>query len=165
MSVQRPDKDLAIIAHLRQNAREPMTIISKKTAIPISTIFDKLKDYEKSLIIKHTALLNFKKLGYDLKAHLLFKVRKEERESFARFIATHASVNSAFRINNGYDYMVEGVFRNLEDLNAFYDQADKRGVEDRKEFFILEDVAREQFMSREPGVDIPSTEPKILRIV
>jgi DNA-binding Lrp family transcriptional regulator len=154
----KPDKDLILLTHLRRNAREPMASISKKTNIPISTIFDRLKEYERSVILKHTCLLNFKRLGFDLKTHLLFKVRKEEREGFGRFLATHSNVNSAFRINNGYDYLVEGVFRNLEDLNGFYEAADRHGAEERSEYFILEDITREAFMSRQPEL---STMPMI----
>ena len=33
-------KDLLLISHLRQNARETMTNVSRSTGIPISTIFD-----------------------------------------------------------------------------------------------------------------------------
>jgi len=148
------DKDLLLISHLRKDARTPMTTISKNTRIPVSTIFDKLKTYKGNVIDKHTCLLNFKELGYEVKAHLLFKVQKEQREEFLKYIRTHGSTNNIFRVNNGYDYLVEAVFRNLHELQEFYEETENRGVEDKQEHFVLEDVAREQFLNHKPGFEI-----------
>ncbi|MBR9691938.1 winged helix-turn-helix transcriptional regulator, partial [Candidatus Woesearchaeota archaeon] len=67
-------KDLKIIAYLRQNARMPLTKMSRKTQIPVSTIFDRLKMNENSLIVKHTSLLDFSKLGYNTRANITLKV-------------------------------------------------------------------------------------------
>ena len=36
-------KDMKMIAHLRQDARMPLTKMSRRTGIPVSTIFDRLK--------------------------------------------------------------------------------------------------------------------------
>ena len=72
-------KELMLLACLRNNARETLTNISKKTNIPISTIFDKLKEYEKTFIKKHTSILDFKKLGYDIRINMLLKVDRSKR--------------------------------------------------------------------------------------
>ncbi|MBN1274694.1 Lrp/AsnC family transcriptional regulator [Candidatus Woesearchaeota archaeon] len=147
-------KDLLLISHLRANARTPMTKISKRTKIPVSTIFDKLKEYDQGLIKKHTCLLDFRTLGYDVKAHLLFKLPKEQREPFLSFLKAHQAINNVFRVNNGYDYLIEAVFKNLSELNEFYEATDAYRVEDRQEYFVLEDLAREQFMNYQPGFEI-----------
>jgi DNA-binding Lrp family transcriptional regulator len=59
--------DFEILAHLRQNSRTNLTKISKETAVPISTIFDRIKRYNKDVIIKNTVLLDFRKIGYEHK--------------------------------------------------------------------------------------------------
>lgn len=151
-------KDLLLISHLRKNARTPMTKISKQTNIPVSTIFDKLREYDKDLITKNTCLLNFRTLGYDVKAHLLFKVGKEARAAFLSFLQTSTHTNSIFRVNNGYDYLVEAVFKNLQELQEFYEQTDNYGLEAKQEYFILEDLAREQFMTYQPGFEVMHSE-------
>ena len=43
-------KDLMVLAALRQNARLSLTKMSKTTHVPISTIYDKLKQYERKII-------------------------------------------------------------------------------------------------------------------
>ncbi len=149
----RRQDELLLLSHLRSNAREPLTSISKKTNIPVSTLFDKLKLYQKNIIAKHTALLDFRKLGFDLKAHMLFQIEKEKRKTFEDFLLTHGRVNSVFRINNGYDYFVEGVFMSLGDMNDFFEQSNLYGVIERKEYFVLKDIMQEGFLSYKPGFE------------
>lgn len=146
-------EELLLLSHLRRNAREPLTSISRKTNIPVSTLFDKLKNYQKNIIAKHTAILDFRKLGFDLKAHMLFSVQKEKRERFEQFLLQHARINSIFRINNGYDYFVEGVFMSLGDMNDFFEQSNMYGVQERKEYFVLKDILQEGFLAHKPGFE------------
>jgi DNA-binding Lrp family transcriptional regulator len=145
------DKDLLVLSHLRKNARMPLTKMSRATNIPVSTIFDKLREFEHSVIQKHTTLMDFKKLGYDLRVNLLFKVPRTCREAFQLFLLKSPKVNSVFRINNGYDYLVEGVFRNMKDLYEFSEQIDQYKIEAKQDFFILEDIKREEFLSYSPS--------------
>ena len=70
-------KDKIILSQLRKNARMPLTTMSRKINIPVSTIFDRLKLNEEDLILKHTTLLNFSKLGYHTRAQVIFKVDKK----------------------------------------------------------------------------------------
>ena len=63
-------KDRQIISHLRNNARIPLTTMSKLTKIPVSTLFDRLKTNEDDIITKHTSLLDFAKLGYNARVNL-----------------------------------------------------------------------------------------------
>ena len=86
-------KDLKIVSYLRQNARMSLTQMSKKTQIPISTIFDRLKMNEDGLIVKHTCLLDFAKLGYNFRANLTMKVDREDKEALREFLMRSQSVN------------------------------------------------------------------------
>ncbi len=146
------EKELLLLSHFRRNSRQSLTKISRETRIPVSTIFDKLKEYEQTIIKKHTCLLNFKKLGFDLRTTILFKVEKEKKESFQKFLLNNPSTNNVFKINNGYDFLIEAIFRDLREMDSFFEDADNRGVVDRKEFFILESIARENFLSYQPGM-------------
>ena len=55
-------KDLLLMTHFRRNSRENLTQISRLTNIPVSTIFDKLREYEKGLIQRHTTLIDFRRI-------------------------------------------------------------------------------------------------------
>jgi DNA-binding Lrp family transcriptional regulator len=142
-------KDVLLMTFFRKNARENLTQISRITRIPVSTIFDKLHSFEKELIHKHTTLINFKKLGFDIKIDMLFKISKESKEDFKEFLMGNEHINSLFRVNNGYDYMIEAIFRDMSDLQNFTEQLDRFEIEARQELFILEDLKRECFLSEE----------------
>jgi DNA-binding Lrp family transcriptional regulator len=145
------EKELQIVRHLRNNARETLTRLSKKTGVPISTLFDKLNQYRENFIVRHTCLIDYTKLGFDLRVQLLVKVSKE-REVFEKFIMGHFHVNSVWKISNGYDYLVEGVFRNMKDFTEFLQHLERFSIKDRKEFYVLEDLKREAFLTTDAHV-------------
>ncbi|MFH1317377.1 MAG: Lrp/AsnC family transcriptional regulator [Candidatus Woesearchaeota archaeon] len=141
-------KDMQILAYLRNNARMPLTKMSKKTQIPVSTLFDRLKASERSFILKHTSLLDFNRLGYHTRANITIKVNKDDKDGLKEFLTKHRSINSVFRITNGYDYMVEAIFKQIKDLEDFLEEMDgKFNIEKRQSYFIIEDIKKEGFMS------------------
>lgn len=82
-------KGLLLMTFLRKNARENLTRLSRKTSIPVSTIYDKLKGYDGNLIVKHTTLLDFSKLGFNARANILLKVERSLREELRSFLLTN----------------------------------------------------------------------------
>ena len=141
-------KDILILSYLRQNARMTLTSLSKKTGIPISTLFDKLRQHEKDIILKHTALFDFSKLGYNTKANIVLRVDKKNRDSLKFFLGKHQNVNTIYRITNGYDFMIEGIFKNIKDLEDFTEMIDEKfNIVEKKSFYIVDDIKRENFLS------------------
>jgi DNA-binding Lrp family transcriptional regulator len=141
--------DLLFLTFLRQNARETLTMISRKTGIPISTLYDKLRQQEKSLIVKHTTLIDFTKLGYNSRANIMLSTKKEDRDKLRSYLKEHSSINSLFKVNNGYDFMAEGIFENVKELEDFIEELEEKfSLLDKKVFFVIEDVKRENFLSR-----------------
>ena len=149
------ERDIKMISHFRNNARQSLTNLSKMTKIPVSTIFDKLKEYEEnSLIKKHTSLLDFKKLGYDIRTQILLTAGTEGREKLQKFLMMHPRVNTIYRINNGFDFLIEGIFRNMTELDSFGAELDAQKPLDKKEFFIMEEMKREEFLSYKENLGI-----------
>jgi len=142
-------KDILLMTYFRKNARENLTQISRMTRIPVSTIFDRLREFEKGLIQKHTTLIDFKQLGFDIRIDILFKVSRDSRENFRDFLMGNENVNSIYRINNGFDYLVEAIFKDMADLQRFTELLEKFKIEAKQELFILEDLKRESFLSEE----------------
>ena len=140
-------KELMLLSCLRKNARETLTNMSKKTKIPISTIFDKLRDYETGFIQKHTSLIDFKRLGYDIRINLLIKINREKRDGFEKFVMANHSVNSVFRINNVYDYLIDAIFKNIREFHMFSYKIESFGVVEMTEHFIIDELKRESFLS------------------
>jgi len=140
--------DLLFLTFLRQNARQTLTSISKKTKIPISTLYDKLKQHEKALILKHTTLVDFSKLGYNSRAKIMISSSKEDRDKLRGFLVSYPRINSLFKINNGYDFLAEGVFKNIKKLEEFLELLEEKFcIKDKKVFYIIDEVKRESFLS------------------
>jgi DNA-binding Lrp family transcriptional regulator len=140
-------KELTIMAHLRENARQKLTEISRKTGIPISTIYDKLQR-KNSVILRHTSLINFEKLGYNTRASIVIKAAPKDRVALRTFMMKDHRINSLFRINNGYDFLAEGIFTSIKDAEDYFDTLEKKfSIEKRDAYFIVGDVKREAFMS------------------
>ena len=141
-------KDLLLVSCLRNNAREKLTSMSRKTNLPVSTIFDRIRNYEGNIIKKHTALLNFDELGFSARAHLLLKINKKDKETITEFLMGHLNVNSLYKINNGYDYLVECVFKTIQDLEDFLELVDEKfSIKAKEVFYIISDLKKESFMS------------------
>ncbi len=141
-------KELLIINQLRKNARETLTNISKTTKIPISTIYEKIRANEKKLIIKHTALINFSQLGFNARAKIMMKSTRDSRDELRSYLMLNENVNSLYKINNGYDYMIECIFINMKDLEDFLENIDEKFDLEKKEiYYIIDDLKRETFLS------------------
>ena len=142
------EKELLLLSYFRSNARISLTKLSRMTKIPVSTLFDKLKYYEqKALIRKSTAIIDFRKLGYEIRNQILISAKKENKDELQRFLVKHARVNTIYRINNGYDFLIETVFKNMNEMDDFMKSLEVFEPTQKKEFFIMEDLKREEFLS------------------
>ena len=142
------EKELNLLSYFRNNARISLTKLSRMTNIPVSTIYDKLKDYErKKLIKKSTAIIDFRKLGYEIRNQILISAKKDNKEELQKFLIKHPKVNTIYRINNGYDFLIETVFKNMNEMDEFMKSLEIFEPANKKEFFIMEDLKREEFLT------------------
>jgi len=135
------------MSYLRMNARETLTKISRKTNVPVSTVYQRIKNKEMDLIIKHTSLIDFRKLGFMTKAQVLIKTKKGEKQLVKEYLEKVHHVNSLVKINNGYDFMVELIFRHVQDLEAFMETLDNKFTIKKQVHYVLSDILRESFLS------------------
>ena len=142
------EKEMKLLSHFRNNARISLTKLSRLTKIPVSTIFDKLKYYESNkLITKSTAIIDFRKLGFEIRNQILLSSKKDNKEALTTFLIKNPKVNTIYRINNGYDFLIETIFKNLEEMDGFMKSLEAFEPTQKKEFFIMEDLKREEFLS------------------
>lgn len=159
MSMTLSEKEeMLILSNLRADGRVSLTRLSRKTSIPVSTIYDKLKAFENEVIRKHTCIIDFLKLGYGTRATLLLKVKKENKLLLKDYLMKHKAVNSCYKINNGYDFIVEVVFKELRDVEGFLENLENEfGIEDAKVHYIIDELRREDFLSNPEYVKITSS--------
>jgi Lrp/AsnC family transcriptional regulator, regulator for asnA, asnC and gidA len=144
-------KELLILQHLRQNSRKHLKEISNTIGMPVSTVYEKLKSFKGEYIHKYTCVLNYEKLGYPVRVKILLKVKKESRDGVAKFLSGSDSINSVFRINNGYDFIAEGIFKSLNQVEAFIEELDQKNRLQKKEvYYIIENLKEEAFMANSP---------------
>lgn len=140
--------ELILLSHLRRNARETLTKISRETRMPVSTIFDKIKRYDNNLIKKSTVLLNFSKLGYSTVVTLMLKVARDQRNELKDFLFRENRVNSFYRVNNNFDFILEGIFTDMQEFQEFIESLEaKFDIKEKQIFYILDDIKKEEFMA------------------
>ncbi len=148
-------KDFVVITHLRSNCRETLTSISKKSGIPISTLYEKIKRSEDGIITKSTCLVDFSKLGFNTRAKVVIQASASGKGELLSFLMKHQNVNSVYKINNGYDFMIEGVFRDMRALEEFLETIQERFKTKKQEtFFVIDDLKRESFLSDPQAIDL-----------
>ena len=137
--------DLKIMSLLRRNARESLTHLSRQTNIPISTIFDRLKAQSGTAIKKHTVLLNFPLIGYQIRLHML--VRTKDLASATSFLRSHSHVNSVFQLSGEYDFAIDAIFKDMQEVDAFMQAFGTAAcLEKINTNYIVSEVVREQFL-------------------
>ena len=139
-------KELKLLQHLRINSREKLTSISKKTKIPISTLFDLLKELNQSHIKKHTILLDFEALGYHTQANVFLKVPQEKKELLIKHLQHHPNINSVYKINNNWSFIIETIHKNVKELDNFLEKiTDTFKIEKKEIHYLIEEIKKEGF--------------------
>jgi len=137
-------KTLQLLAHLRENSREKLTTISRKTNIPISTLFDLLKELQTGLITKSTVLLDYSKLGYHTRAKVFLKVNNDSKDKLKNHLNLNPNVNTVFKINNKWNFIIETVHKNIKELDDFLEKLeDNYNIEDKQIHYLVDEVKRE----------------------
>lgn len=147
-------RELMILAYLRENARQTLTNISRRTNTPVSTIYEKLKQGFDGLLKRNVALLDFSVLGYNIRANIMVSCAREHRDILKDFLQKHFQVNSFYKVNNGFDYLIEAIFKDMADVEAFVDRLEQLHVLSKQVNYIIQEFKRESFLSDPKLVEI-----------
>jgi len=147
------EKDIALFQNLRLDGRMSLTELSRRTKLPISTIYERLRLHYGDIIKKYTVVLDFTKLGYNVRVHFIIKVDKNNKQELFVYLKKHRNVNNLYRINNGYDYLCEGIFEHMQESEKFTEiLEEKYSVKKVQSYYILEDLKHEEFFGKENGI-------------
>ena len=145
--------DIALFRTLRNDGRMSLTEISRATQIPVSTVYERLRQFSGDIIQKYTVLLDFRKLGYATRMHLLLRVRGENKKELLEFLERQLHVNNAYHINNGFDIACDVLFHDMYEADAFLKRLeDEFHVSKVQPFYILEEIKREGFFMNPTAV-------------
>jgi len=141
-------RDIVLLTLLRQNSRESLVRLSKKSFMPVSTIYEKLKGEFKRYVKKYTAIIDHHNIGFPIHAFMLLKVQKEDKNNVEQFLSKHHLVNSIYRINNSFDFIVEFYAPSINKLDDAIDLLnDKFAILDVMIYFVSREIGKEIFLN------------------
>jgi DNA-binding Lrp family transcriptional regulator len=116
-----PDKtDLEILTLLQKDARLSYRSIADKLQIAAGTVHNRVKKLEEKSIIKgYSVVIDYEKLGYQLTALTLARVRGGRLLEVEEQIALDDRVMAVFDITGDYDMAVISRFKSRKDLDTF----------------------------------------------
>jgi DNA-binding Lrp family transcriptional regulator len=138
------ESDLKIFAALRADSRQTLSNISKKTEIPVSTVYDRIRLHENGVIKKHTSILDFPKIGYNIRLNVMLSPK--DRNKFLDFIGSNQFVNSAYKIDGNFDFMIDCIFKYMNQMHSFMEELEKIGLEKKQTYYVIEELLRENFL-------------------
>lgn len=134
--------DSLLLKHLRNDSRQSLAKIGKMTGVPVSTLYDGLRRLESRIIKRHISLLDFSKLGYNIKVN--FAIKSKNRDFLKQHLLDSINVNSLYSLlNNDFDFYAECLFRDMKELTDFKEDLSDE-ISSLKQFFIIDDIKREE---------------------
>ncbi|MFH1439700.1 MAG: Lrp/AsnC family transcriptional regulator [Candidatus Woesearchaeota archaeon] len=153
--------DIILLSKLRNDARTTLTKLSKNTRIPISTVFDKIRSFENDFVTKYTSLIDFTKFGFYARANVILKIGKKHLDNVRDYLAKHPNVNTLYKINNGFDYQVELVFRDMQGLETFlWNLNTKFTIKQYIVYYIIDEIKKESFLTSKETIEMIAPEIK-----
>ena len=143
-------KDLQTLSFLRKNARHNLLQISKEIGIPSSTLYDRMRLYNKKYVKKHSTLLNWKALGLHSQSLFIITCDINQKHNVLDYLKANANINSLHSTHYCSDFIAETVFRDIaqtEQFRAELMQVD--GITKVNVFNFVEEIKKEDFLTDE----------------
>ena len=148
-------RELSMILHLRHDGRITLKSLGRATRTPISTAFERLKQFRKNGLIRPTVLVDFARIGFGSRILVAVKADRVIREELENYLVTHLNVNSVWHVNNGFTLVFEAVFRSMQHSEHFIEELDYLFKLRRKMvFYVLDESRREGFFSDPATIDM-----------
>ncbi len=138
---------LQIISALRKDARQSLVEVSKQTGIPHSTIHQRVKEYEENIIKRYSPLLDFKRIGFYNHCFLLIKIQPEYKEAFKSNLLQHKNMNGMYRIDSGFDFLIECIFHDAGEQRDFIDSLSEHFGAQAQKIDVLGPLVQENFLT------------------
>lgn len=143
------ETDFKILDVLKENSKLSTHKISKKIAVPITTVFNRIKKLEKeSLIKKYSIILDEKKLGRILTAYIFMRYnmavwnKAPAREELRKQLSALPNVEEIKYILGRFDILLKAKNRDINELNELLLTRLRKipGIGQTETFIVLEDV-------------------------
>jgi Lrp/AsnC family leucine-responsive transcriptional regulator len=112
--------DMNIIKCLIEDGRRTYRSIAEEVGVSEATIKNRIDGLlGKGVIQKFTVVLDYHKLGRDIKSFIGLKVQPAKLSSIVEHMRGHPDVHVLYRTSGDVDLLFEVIFERMEDLNTF----------------------------------------------
>ncbi|MBI5228872.1 Lrp/AsnC family transcriptional regulator [Candidatus Micrarchaeota archaeon] len=115
--------EMKLLSELQANCKQSLRDLSHKLGIPMSTIHDKIRKFEKNGIIKKfSAIIDGSKLGFPITAFVLVSVRptskklKVSQQELTKAISKYPQVQEVYIITGEWDILVKMKGKDLAEI-------------------------------------------------
>lgn len=148
-------KERKLIAALRKNGRQNIKNMAIESNLPASTMYDLLHKLEENGILEHKSKVAFDKIGYPTRIWVAVKTVPANREVLKQHLMKNPNVNNVFRINSGFDFHFEGVFRNQKDALDFLEALEhEHQIVQKNVYTVIDTIQHESFLTEEEHFDV-----------
>jgi Lrp/AsnC family transcriptional regulator, leucine-responsive regulatory protein len=119
MEYKLDDKDRKIIMILQENARESLTVISRKIGLSVDAVHQRIKKMRKVNVFMQSVLVNPVAIGYPLMADIKIKIKdasEKDVNSFVAYLKSHHRVVELMQILGDWDFTCVVLAKDANDL-------------------------------------------------
>ncbi len=142
------DIDMKILSILSENSRLSIRKIATRLGLKPTSVFNRIKKLERSVIMKYTTEVDQEKIGYHVTAFVLisYKSNKETQEEIAKELSKYAQVTNVAIITGEWDLLLRIVEKNVKSLGYFITKIlrNKKGIDKTNTMIVLNEVKNEQ---------------------
>ena len=138
-------KEKEILSYLREGVVN-ISKIARELQLPVSTVSDRIKRLETKYVLKRSSLLDYSKVGCHSNSILVIKVESTNKKAFFDFLKKQKCVNSLYRTNSNFDFLVEVVFKKNIDLYKWIEVTQDKYLVAITEYPILSVELKERFV-------------------
>ncbi|MBD3312955.1 winged helix-turn-helix transcriptional regulator [Candidatus Woesearchaeota archaeon] len=138
------EKSRLLLNMLRKNSRLKKSEIASAIGIKISSVSTIMESIEKDLEIRYVSLVDYRQIGHSIRNAFIIEGKDENDGNVLEFLRSHENINSLHRIEGGL-YLADVIFRSMKDMADFTEAVSDCGGRIKKEYYIVEELKREEF--------------------
>jgi Lrp/AsnC family leucine-responsive transcriptional regulator len=140
MTPKLKKKDKCILRALLRDGRLSYAELGRRCETSRQVAFERIKKLTESGLIKRFSVcLNAEQLGFSFQAYVLIIAKPDEklREEFIAFLQTSEHVRRIQLLFGRFDFFIELLFMNKEEMTGFLHAMHSFGAVERTETFIV----------------------------
>lgn len=115
--------DMKILKALQTDARKPIIQLAREVGANEATVRRRIEKLSKEGIIERfTVVLDYHKLGRNIKAFIGLRVQPAKLREIADHLTKHPDIQVLYRTSGDTDIFAEVIFEKMEELNEFLEE-------------------------------------------